>query len=135
MKFSREAVFNALVRMMEAIPSWIPFASAMALCYIVSSGFGPGMRSWEPAFYSFLPMCFFFVGVNLHMMGRELRSLREKVARLEETHDRGDGGVLRSMPGEPADSGRGDGGTVMRGLFADPMRRMYFIIRGVRAPR
>lgn len=43
MKLSREAVFNALVRMMEAIPIWIPFASAMALCYIVSSGFGPGM--------------------------------------------------------------------------------------------
>lgn len=65
MKLSREAVFNALVRMMEAIPSWIPFASAMALCYIVSSGFGPGMRSWEPA-----PMR------RMYFMIRGVRALR-----------------------------------------------------------
>ncbi|MGE5095388.1 MAG: hypothetical protein ACM3SO_09635 [Betaproteobacteria bacterium] len=67
----------------EALLDWVPFAFAVGLCFIVLSSLAKDMRFWEPAFYSFLPMCFLFAGFGTHRMRRELRELREKVGRLE----------------------------------------------------
>ena len=38
---------------------------------------------WKPAFFGFLPMCFFFVAANTMRTQKELEELREKVALLE----------------------------------------------------
>ena len=70
-------------RFRETVITWLPFAYAVGLCYIVLSSLKGDMRFWEPAFYSFLPMCFLFAGFGAHRTRKELRELREKVAKLE----------------------------------------------------
>jgi hypothetical protein len=40
--------------------------------------------AWQPAFFSFLPMCFFFVGANTSAMQREIQELRKQVTDLQE---------------------------------------------------
>lgn len=40
------------------------------------------LKDWEPAFYSFLPMCFFFVSLAMFLNRREIRQLRDEVANL-----------------------------------------------------
>jgi hypothetical protein len=41
-------------------------------------------RVWEPAFFSFLPMCFFFVGATISEMRRDIRELTKQVSELRE---------------------------------------------------
>lgn len=70
---------------MKPIAYWTPaafcaFLSALALFGVTSSG---DAGWWEPAFYSFLPMCFFFAGSSMAMMGKEIKALKEQVAALE----------------------------------------------------
>jgi len=63
---------------------WLAFISALYLCYSTLSRIPPSQTHyWEPAFYSFLPMCFFFAGAAIYVMGREIRELRQKVVELE----------------------------------------------------
>lgn len=68
----------------DVIGSWLPFAFAMFLSHLTLSHFARAdlIRSWEPAFYSFLPMCFFFVGVVVFVSLRQIRELREAIAKL-----------------------------------------------------
>lgn len=44
------------------------------------------VKNWEPTFYSFLPMCFFFVGLAIFVSRRdsrrEIRELRDTIAKL-----------------------------------------------------
>ena len=70
--------------LLETLQPWIPFAFAASLSYLALSNIAPrDMKAWEPAFYSFLPMCFFFVGAVAHRMTREIRELRGAVAQLQ----------------------------------------------------
>lgn len=63
---------------------WVPFAFAVYLCHSTLSNIAPAeLKSWEPAFYSFLPMAFFFVGAVVNFMQREIRDLRAAIAKLE----------------------------------------------------
>jgi len=70
---------------MKPISHWIPaafcaFLSLMALVMQSDSSTG----AWQPAFFSFLPMCFFFVGANTSAMQREIQELRKQVNDLQE---------------------------------------------------
>jgi hypothetical protein len=65
---------------MKNIGHWIPagfcaFLSLLAL----SMQIGSESWTWKPAFYCFLPMCFFFVGMATSQMHREIRDLRKKL--------------------------------------------------------
>ena len=68
----------------QTLLHWLPFAFAVYLCYSTLWRLsGSEMKVWEPAFYSFLPMCFFFVGVATFRMEREIRELRAVVGTLQ----------------------------------------------------
>ena len=67
---------------MKILEHWTPAAfcgllSFFALLGVVHPGSGGW---WEPAFFSFLPMCFFFVASVTYRPDRELRELRQHVA-------------------------------------------------------
>ncbi|MGA2140458.1 MAG: hypothetical protein ABSH14_16490 [Verrucomicrobiia bacterium] len=66
--------------MRQMIGFWLPAVFCAFLAYIALSS---SDESWRPAFFSFLPMCFFFVGMALMQMHREVRALRDRVAELE----------------------------------------------------
>jgi hypothetical protein len=62
---------------------WLPFVFAAYLCYWALWRLsGSDTKVWEPTFYSFLPMCFFFVGVVTFRMEREIRELRSVITKL-----------------------------------------------------
>lgn len=75
--------------MKKMLPHFLGFAFCCVLSGVVYFGFavladhGISASAWQPAFYSFLPMTFFFVGVNTLRMQKELDELREKVSDLE----------------------------------------------------
>ena len=69
---------------MKPISFWIP----ATLCAVISMAalFGSVIRDstwWRPAFYAFLPACFFLVGAIMLRMYREIGRLRHRVGRLE----------------------------------------------------
>lgn len=71
--------------MRQRISYWVPaafcgFISFMALLGSVL----PYGNWWQPTFFAFLPMCFFFVGSAMYGMSRELRELRQRLAALEQ---------------------------------------------------
>jgi len=71
--------------MKQNIGHWIPaafcgFLSLIALFGSISSESG----WWRPAFFAFLPMCFFFVGAATSRMQREIEELRKQLAELRE---------------------------------------------------
>ena len=68
----------------EFLGPWIPFVFAVYLCYSTLFRVAQtDVKSWEPAFYSFLPMTFFFVGTAIFHLWREVRALRSTVAALQ----------------------------------------------------
>jgi hypothetical protein len=68
----------------QTLAHWIPFAFAVFLCYSTLWRLAASeAKWWEPAFYAFLPMCFFIVGVITSNMEREIRELRGALARLQ----------------------------------------------------
>jgi len=71
--------------MKQKVSPWIPaifcaFLSLLALSMQIGSDSG----AWKPAFFCFLPMCFFFVGAATSQMQREIRELWKQVAELQE---------------------------------------------------
>ena len=63
--------------------SWLPFAFALYLAHSTLSRIArTDLKVWEPTFYAFLPMCFFFVGIGLFAGRHETRQLREAIAKL-----------------------------------------------------
>ena len=69
---------------MKTITHWIPAAFCACLSLIaLSMQIGSDSGAWKPAFYSFLPMCFFFVGAATSQMQREIRELRKQVTELQ----------------------------------------------------
>ena len=70
---------------MKTITHWIPaaFCAFLSLIALVGSVRSPDSDWWRPAFFAFLPMCFFFVASATTQMHRELRELRQRIAELE----------------------------------------------------
>jgi hypothetical protein len=68
----------------DIIVCGLPFIFANYLCSFALPDLGAGMRMWEPAFYSYLPMCFLFVSAIAFMNRLELRQLRALVTQLRE---------------------------------------------------
>ena len=71
---------------MKTITHWIPAAFCAFLSLIALFAFvrSPDAGWWRPAFFAFLPMCFFFVGSATAQMDRELRDLRKRLTDLEQ---------------------------------------------------
>jgi hypothetical protein len=71
---------------MKTINHWIPaaFCAFISLIALFASINSPDSGWWRPAFFAFLPMCFFFVGSATTQMHRELRELRGRIAELEQ---------------------------------------------------
>lgn len=68
--------------------SAIPYISATYLSQSTISHIPPrDLRDWEPAFYSFLPMSFFFAGAVIFRILREIRALRETIAQLRSSQE------------------------------------------------
>ncbi len=71
---------------MKAITHWTPaaFCAFISLTALSIWGRSSGSGWWQPIFFSFLPMCFFFVGIVTFGMHRELRELRKRLDDLEQ---------------------------------------------------
>jgi hypothetical protein len=71
---------------MKTITHWIPaaFCAFISLIALLASVRSPDSGWWRPAFFAFLPMCFFFVGSATTQMHRELRELRQRITELEQ---------------------------------------------------
>ena len=71
---------------MKTIAHWIPAAFCAFISFIAlfASVGSPDSGWWRPAFFAFLPMCFFFVGSSTAEMHRELRALRQRLIELEQ---------------------------------------------------
>ena len=70
--------------MKQKLSHWMPAAFCAVLSLLaLAMQIGSDSGAWKPAFYCFLPMCFFFVGgVTFHLQ-REIRELRKQVAELQ----------------------------------------------------
>ena len=71
--------------MKQTLGHWTP----VAFCAFISlTALFASPRSdvgwWRPAFFAFLPMCFFFVGAGTSGMQREIRDLRKQIVELQE---------------------------------------------------
>jgi hypothetical protein len=67
----------------DILISWLSFVAAIVVSLTTLSHIARAdLKAWEPAFYSFLPMVFFFVGWGIFMSRREIRDLRETIADL-----------------------------------------------------
>jgi hypothetical protein len=71
----------------DLVLSSLPLAFATLLCNSTLSHIARSdLKDWEPAFYSFLPASFFFVGLaiflNRYQSRREIRELRDTIAKL-----------------------------------------------------
>jgi hypothetical protein len=70
---------------LQQIGHWTPAAFCAFLCLnalFTAPGSGNG-EWWKPVFFSFLPMCFFFVGSATSRMQREIQELQKQVADLQ----------------------------------------------------
>jgi hypothetical protein len=76
---------------MKPISFWVP----ATVCAVISIGaligalLGQYSNLLRAVFYGFLPVCFFFVGSIMYRMHREISRLRHRVARLEQTQQKG----------------------------------------------
>ena len=71
-------------RLADFLLPWLPYVSATYVCLSTLSYIAPAdSKFWEPAFYSFLPMSFFLVGIVIFLLRREVRALQRAVTALE----------------------------------------------------
>ena len=70
----------------KTITHWMPaaFCAFISLIALFGSIRSPDSGWWRPAFFAFLPMCFFFVGSATMQMHGELRELRQRITELEQ---------------------------------------------------
>jgi hypothetical protein len=122
-----------LSRFLEIAMFWVPFVFAAFLSFLV-------MRSPDsawPAFYSFLPMTFFFVGAAFMVLVARVRRLERQVAVLAGTAESGqDGGGLHTLYNDPEGWSRAAVGTLPRFWFtavsyaALPLLIVYAAVNG-----
>ena len=68
------------MKWLSGVTTWfLPFAFAMALSWLTVWN----REAAAPAFYSFLPMAFFFVGSALLHLSRLVTKLEDRIKRLE----------------------------------------------------
>ena len=73
---------------MKPISFWVPATICAVISLAALFGLAGRGGKWSgPAFYAFLPVCFFFVGSILLRMQREMSRLRHRVARLEQKRE------------------------------------------------
>ena len=70
--------------MKQKISHWLPMAMCASLSLICVAAFIGFTTAWVIPFLCFLPMCFFFVAAVTSNLQREVRDLREQVAKLQE---------------------------------------------------
>jgi hypothetical protein len=71
--------------MKQKIGHWLPMAFCVALAFIcLTAVLSRSPSAWIIPFLCFLPMCFFFVAAVTSNLQREIRELREQVAKLQE---------------------------------------------------
>jgi hypothetical protein len=83
-KQTSEVLMKKVWRLVQDIVlCWLPFAFALSLSHsTLSHMVRADLRDWEPAFYSFFPMCFFFTGLASFLNRLEIRKLRDTVGLL-----------------------------------------------------
>jgi hypothetical protein len=69
--------------MKQAFGHWIPAAFCAFLSLLALFASSRSDEWWRPAFFAFLPMCFFFVGAATSRMQREIRDLRKQIVELQ----------------------------------------------------
>lgn len=71
--------------MRQMMTYWIPaaFCAFLSLLALIGS-ISTDAKWWQPAFYAFLPMCFFFVGASMSQIHREVGELRKRLGQLEQ---------------------------------------------------
>ena len=69
--------------MRHSVRHWIAagFCAFISLIALVASV--GNAESWRPAFFAFLPMCFYFVAIVTTQMQVEIRELRNQLAELQ----------------------------------------------------
>jgi hypothetical protein len=70
---------------LQSIGHWTPAAFCAFICFLAlfAAPHTGNVEWWKPAFLSFLPMCFFFVGAATWQMQTEIRELRKQVVDLQ----------------------------------------------------
>jgi hypothetical protein len=67
----------------DIVLGWLAFAFAIYLSRSTLSHIArTDLKDWEPAFYTFLPMCFFLGAMGAFANRLEIRRLRDTVAML-----------------------------------------------------
>jgi hypothetical protein len=70
---------------LQTIGHWTPAAFCALISFTaLSASSSPDAGWWKPAFFSFLPMCFFFVGSATWQMQKEIHELRKQVTDLQD---------------------------------------------------
>ena len=70
--------------MKQKLGHWIPAAFCAFISLTALFASSRSEEWWRPAFFAFLPMCFFFVGAATSGMQREIRELRKQILVLQE---------------------------------------------------
>ncbi len=76
---------------MRPYAEWAPaafcaFLSLIAVAGLISQPAGaPFGNWWGPAYFSFMPMCFYFAGGVMAQMRREIQDLRQQLHDLKQT--------------------------------------------------
>ena len=81
--WTRDTKRNNVKNMKQTLGHWTPaaFCAFISFTALFASS---GSDWWRPAFFAFLPMCFFFVGAATSQMQREIRQLRKQLTGLLE---------------------------------------------------
>jgi hypothetical protein len=70
--------------MKQKLQNWVPMVFCASLSLICVGAFIGSSTAGVIPFLCFLPMCFFFVATVTSNLQREVRELREQVAKLQE---------------------------------------------------
>ncbi len=71
--------------MKEKLANWLPpiFCAILSVITVDASASSPSGTAGITAFVCFIPMCFFFAALNTTRLEREIRTLRDQIAKLQ----------------------------------------------------